>query len=35
VLLYDQRCAGSQAYLQLAAELLRGSSTREPAGVSA
>jgi chromosome partitioning protein len=35
VLLYDQRCAGSQAYLQLAAELLRGSSTREPAGASA
>jgi chromosome partitioning protein len=32
VLVYDQRCAGSQAYLQLAAELLRQSAPKPAAG---
>jgi chromosome partitioning protein len=35
VLVYDQRCAGSQAYLQLAAELLRQSAPKPPAGAAA
>jgi len=35
VLVYDQRCAGSQAYLQLAAELLRQSVPKPAAGASA
>src|SRR5256714_2864506 len=35
VLVYDQRCAGSQAYLQLAAELLRQSAPKPPAGAPA
>jgi chromosome partitioning protein len=35
VLVYDQRCAGSQAYLQLAAEVLRQSAPKPPAGAAA
>ena len=35
VLVYDQRCAGSQAYLQLAAEMLRRGGTRGTTGVRA
>jgi chromosome partitioning protein len=35
VLVYDQRCAGSQAYLQLAAEMLRGFSPKQVAGAPA
>jgi len=35
VLVYDQRCAGSQAYLQLAAEMLRRGAPKATAGVSA
>lgn len=34
VLVYDQRCAGAQAYLQLAAELLR-QAPKPPAGAAA
>jgi chromosome partitioning protein len=35
VLVYDQRCAGSQAYLRLAAEMLRRRSPKGTAGVPA
>jgi chromosome partitioning protein len=35
VLLYDQRCAGSQAYMQLAAEMLRGPSPKQMSGAPA
>jgi chromosome partitioning protein len=35
VLLYDQRCAGSQAYMQLAAEMLRGPLPKQMSGAPA
>ena len=35
VLTYDQRCAGAQAYMQLAAEMLRGPSPTQIAGAPA
>jgi chromosome partitioning protein len=35
VLAYDQRCAGSQAYMQLAAEMLRGAPPKQMAGAPA
>jgi chromosome partitioning protein len=35
VLLYDVRCAGAQAYILLASELLRRESGRQPAGAAA